>query len=174
MFVDLYWSVPTLACYDGEGGDAGGQAVGQAGGQAAGQAGNQAAGKMPASRAARRSSPRSRSTSSLPRSADRAEAHFKAQNKTLLEEKESRINELLADKSLTTAERDRLQGDYAKVQDQLKDPPQREGNVAPRAEAGRGALNSQSQGSWKTGRRVGSPLHREHDQAGVARGGRQT
>jgi hypothetical protein len=120
-FLDLYWSAPTLACYDGEGGDAGGQAVGQTGGQAAGQAGNQAAGQSAGEQSGEAKFTQKQVNQFVAEERRRAEAHFKAQNKTLLEEKESRINELLADKSLTTAERDRLQGDYAKVQDQLKE-----------------------------------------------------
>ena len=120
MFADLYCSFPSLACYDGaadgaasatvtgaDGGSAGASATGADGGSAAG--GTESKFNQ------------TQVNKFLAEERRKAEAHWKAQNKALLEEKETRINELLADKNLTTAERDRLQADYTKVQDELKE-----------------------------------------------------
>jgi hypothetical protein len=171
MFADLYCSFPSLACYDGaadgaasatvtgaDGGSAGASATGADGGSAAG--------------GTELKFNQTQVNKFLAEERRKAEAHWKAQNKALLEEKETKINELLADKNLTVAERDRLQADYTKVQNDLKEHRSEKETMLRERKAAEDALKTQVQEldgrakSWES-RYSESTIKRELQEAAV-------
>ena len=103
----------------------------------------------------------------------KTEVHVKTQNKVLLEEKETRISELLANSQLTTAEKERLQADYTKVQEDLKSYRTEKETILRERKASEDALTARAKELEDLRQELGVALQRQHDQARVTGGGRQ-
>jgi hypothetical protein len=168
MLRDLYCSIPTLACYDGAA-DAGAAATATATGAAAGGATATATGAVAGDEP---KFTQKQVNAFLAEERRKTEVHVKTQNKVLLEEKETRIAELLANSQLTTAEKERLQADYTKVQEDLKSYRTEKETILRERKASEDALNARAKEledrakSWES-RYSDSTIKRELQEAAV-------
>jgi hypothetical protein len=121
MFNDMYLSPIALGCYEGEGaGDVAGDGSQKDAAKDAAQDATNNANKD-AAKDAGKTFTQADVNKFLAEDRRKEEAKYKAQLKSLLEEKEGRIKRLLQDKDLSEQQRDQLKSELDTVGEQLKD-----------------------------------------------------